>query len=50
MLTYSACNKFYIKEIIDSYGIAFYTDCKFGEDRLFNYSFMLRASFLPFVS
>lgn len=43
MLIYSACNKFYDKKLIDLYHIRFSTDLEFGEDRLFNYSFLLRA-------
>ena len=46
MLIYSACNKFYSKRIIDSFHIRFDTDTEFGEDRLFNYSFMKRAGTL----
>jgi len=43
MLIYSACNKFYSKRIIDSYNVRFEPGIMFGEDRLFNYSFLLRA-------
>ena len=43
MLIYSACNKFYNKKIIDDFHIRFDTDMSFGEDRLFNYSFLIRA-------
>ena len=43
MLIYSACNKFYNKRIIDEYHIRFAADVMFGEDRLFNYSFLLRT-------
>lgn len=43
MLIYSACNKYYSKKIIDRFHIRFDTDMEFGEDRLFNYSFLKAA-------
>ncbi|WP_044913409.1 glycosyltransferase family 2 protein [Butyrivibrio sp. WCE2006] len=43
MLIYSACNKFYNKKIIDKYHIRFETGLKFGEDRIFNYAYLMRA-------
>ena len=43
MLIYSACNKFYDKKLIDKYHIRFLEDLEFGEDRIFNYSFLLKA-------
>ncbi len=46
MLIYSACNKFYRKKIIDRFNIRFDTDVEFGEDRLFNYSFIKKAGLI----
>ncbi len=40
LLVYSACNKFYKKEILDEYGIRFRKGLSFGEDRLFNYEYL----------
>ena len=40
LLVYSACNKFYRKEIIDENGIRFKENLSFGEDRLFNYTYL----------
>ena len=40
LLVYSACNKFYRKEILDEYGIRFREGLSFGEDRLFNYEYL----------
>ena len=40
LLVYSACNKFYRKEIIDKNGIRFREGLSFGEDRLFNYTYL----------
>ena len=37
---YSACNKLYKKEIIDKNSIRFREGLSFGEDRLFNYSYL----------
>lgn len=43
MLIYSVCNKLYRKAIIDSHHIRCQKGMMFGEDRLFNYSFLQRA-------
>ncbi|MBQ6128160.1 MAG: glycosyltransferase family 2 protein [Lachnospiraceae bacterium] len=43
MLIYSVGNKFYDKKLIDMYHIRFLAGLEFGEDRLFNYSFLLKA-------
>ena len=40
LLVYSACNKFYRKEILDENGIRFREGLSFGEDRLFNYTYL----------
>lgn len=40
MLIYSACNKFYRRDILDKHGIRFNEKYAFGEDRLFNYSYL----------
>ena len=40
MLIYSACNKFYKRDILKENGIRFREDISFGEDRLFNYSYI----------
>ena len=40
LLVYSACNKFYRKEILDKNGIRFREGLSFGEDRLFNYDYL----------
>ena len=43
LLVYSACNKFYRKSILDRFGIRFRKDLSFGEDRLFNYDYMMHC-------
>ena len=40
LLVYSACNKFYRKEILEENGIRFREGLSFGEDRLFNYEYL----------
>jgi glycosyltransferase EpsJ len=40
MLIYSACNKFYKRDILNENGIRFREDISFGEDRLFNYEYI----------
>lgn len=40
LLVYSACNKFYKREIIEKNGIRFMEGLSFGEDRLFNYDYL----------
>ena len=40
LMVYSNCNKFYRKAIIDELGLRFDETVDFGEDRLFNYSFI----------
>ena len=40
LLVYSVCNKLYRKEIIDKNNIRFKEGLSFGEDRLFNYSYL----------
>lgn len=40
MLIYSAGNKIYKKEILDSYQIRFDAGLSFGEDRIFNYTYL----------
>lgn len=39
LMTYSNCNKFYKKSIIDSVNLRFRQDLEFGEDRLFNFDY-----------
>ncbi len=43
MLIYSNCNKFYKRSVIEGRGIRFDESFFFGEDRLFNYSFLMGA-------
>lgn len=43
LLVYSACNKIYRKSLLDEYGIRFAEGMSFGEDRLFNYDYLMRA-------
>ncbi|MBQ8135275.1 MAG: glycosyltransferase [Clostridia bacterium] len=40
LLIYSNCNKFYRRSIIEKLGLRFDEGSEFGEDRLFNYSFL----------
>lgn len=40
LLVYSACNKFYRKDLMDGHGIRFRSGLEFGEDRLFNYDYL----------
>ncbi len=40
MLIYSACNKFYRRDIIEENRIRFDESFEFGEDRLFNFSYL----------
>lgn len=40
MLVYSACNKFYRKDLLDGSRIRFRNGLEFGEDRLFNYDYL----------
>lgn len=40
LLAYSNCNKFYKREIIEREGIRFEEGLEFGEDRLFNFTFL----------
>ena len=40
LLVYSNCNKFYKKQLIDKMQLHFEERISFGEDRLFNYSFI----------
>ena len=40
MLIYSACNKFYKRDILNENGIRFREEISFGEDRLFNYAYI----------
>lgn len=40
LLIYSNCNKFYRRSIIERLGLRFEEGVSFGEDRLFNYSFL----------
>lgn len=40
LLVYSACNKFYRKDLLDKHGIRFRSGMEFGEDRLFNYDYL----------
>ena len=40
MLIYSACNKFYRRDVIEENNIRFDESYAFGEDRLFNYSYL----------
>ncbi len=39
LMTYSNCNKFYKKSIIDSVNLRFREGMEFGEDRLFNFDY-----------
>ena len=39
-LIYSNCNKFYRRSILNKLSLRFQTDVSFGEDRLFNYSYL----------
>ena len=43
LLVYSACNKFYRKSLLDDHGIRFAEGMSFGEDRLFNYDYLMHA-------
>lgn len=43
LLVYSACNKFYRKSLIDEHGIRFVDGMSFGEDRLFNYDYLMHT-------
>ena len=43
LLVYSACNKFYRKSLLDKHGIRFRDGMSFGEDRLFNYDYLMRC-------
>ena len=40
LLFYSNCNKFYRRSVIEKQGVRFDETSVFGEDRLFNYSFL----------
>ena len=40
MLIYSACNKFFRRDILEEHGIRFDEKYAFGEDRLFNYAYL----------
>lgn len=41
LLVYSNCNKFYRREVIERERVRFEEDSAFGEDRLFNYAFLM---------
>lgn len=43
LLVYSACNKLYRKSILDEHGIRFAEGMSFGEDRLFNYDYLMHT-------
>ena len=43
LLVYSACNKFYRKSLLDEHGIRFRDGMSFGEDRLFNYDYLMHC-------
>jgi glycosyltransferase involved in cell wall biosynthesis len=43
LLIYSACNKFFRKSILDENGIRFRNGMSFGEDRLFNYDYLVHC-------
>lgn len=43
LLVYSACNKFYRRELLDRHGIRFRRGMSFGEDRLFNYEYLMHC-------
>ena len=40
LLVYSNCNKFYRRNLIECCHLRFYEDMNFGEDRMFNYSYL----------
>ena len=44
MLIYSACNKFYRRDVIDALPLRFEEGASFGEDRLFNYRYLTRCT------
>lgn len=44
MLIYSACNKFYRRDVIDAMSLRFERGVSFGEDRLFNYRYLTRCA------
>ena len=43
LLVYSACNKLYRKSILDRFSIRFRKGLSFGEDRLFNYDYLMHC-------
>ena len=43
LLVYSACNKFYRRSILNAHGIRFREGMHFGEDRLFNYDYLMHC-------
>ena len=43
LLVYSACNKFYRRSLLDGHGIRFRDGMPFGEDRLFNYDYLMHC-------
>lgn len=43
LLVYSACNKFYRRSVLDTSGIRFREGMPFGEDRLFNYDYLMHC-------
>ncbi|MCR4611128.1 MAG: glycosyltransferase [Lachnospiraceae bacterium] len=43
LLVYSSCNKFYKKSLIDKYGFRYTEGLSFGEDRLFNYDYLMQT-------
>lgn len=47
LLIYSNCNKFYRKGIIDALGLRFEEGVTFGEDRLFNYGYLMGCRRAP---
>ena len=43
LLIYSNCNKFYRRSILEAYDLRFDEETVFGEDRLFNYRFLMHC-------
>ena len=43
LLVYSACNKFYRRALLNRHGIRFTVGMEFGEDRLFNYDYLMHC-------
>lgn len=43
LLVYSPCNKFYRRALLDENGIRFKDGMPFGEDRLFNYDYLMHC-------